>query len=171
MRFLTRLEPTESLPVLRMQSEQGIWELGMRQMMFGVRVSLMRTQDFWYTLDYCAADDEAFLLQLYVVISLALESFSEDVDPNVISRQFPRFQFKPIKYDRCWGELYFMAYGEHLPFIQCSQCERLNYQTEDSHCPCCNHKYEHSQGSSPERKGSESQGGDRCRTSDDCVHP
>lgn len=94
----------------RALSEQGKWEFGFRQMIFGVRVSLSRIGDCAYTLDYCAADDPGFALLLYATMLAILERYPEDVAPYQLERDFPSYEIKPINRDpQCWPRLQEMA--------------------------------------------------------------
>jgi hypothetical protein len=109
MRFLPA-EPNNVIHECRCVSEGGIWEFGFRQMMFGVRVSLSQTGDYFYTLDYCAADQKDFALLLFATVLIALEPYPEDVKPYQLQRDFPRFEIKPINRDPyCWKRLQEMA--------------------------------------------------------------
>lgn len=141
MKFPHKLEPDANLNLLRFGSEEGKWEMGIRRMMFGFRVSLNKVGEPWYTLDYCASDDQAFLFELLVMLTILLDRYPEDVTEQHLQKDFPRYEFKPIKYDSAWGKLYKMAHGVELPSIQCPVCERFNYEVEAKDCPSCHNTY------------------------------
>ena len=102
--------PNETLDVLRLVSENEVWELGYRQMLFGVRVSLSRIGDYWYTLDYCAGDNPEFALHLLLTVMQILKRYTEDVAGKQLERDFPKYDVKPIDRDpNCWKQLQEMA--------------------------------------------------------------
>lgn len=105
-----RVEPNQVIHQCRCLSEEEKWEIGFRQMLFGVRVSLSRIGDEFYTLDYCAADDVGFALLLFATILQILDRYPEDVTPQQLERDFPRYEIKPINRDpHCWPRLQQMA--------------------------------------------------------------
>jgi hypothetical protein len=101
--------PNDVIHYYRLLSTEGKWELGFRQMLFGVRVSLSRIGDCCYALDYCAADNPEFAAQLLTVVWLILTRYPEDVTPRQLQDAFPRFERKPINLDPCWPSLLEMA--------------------------------------------------------------
>lgn len=103
-------EPRQSDFFLRWESVGGKWELGLTQMMFGVRVRFGGVGKGWLTLDYCAGDDRDFQKELLRTVMLALVPFNEEVTERVIADAFPRYEIKPINRDpHCWVELQKMA--------------------------------------------------------------
>lgn len=109
MKF-TLSQPHTDMDIACWKSEQGKWEIGFRQMLFGVRVSLTRIGDEWYTLDYCAADQPGFAWLLLATVVKILERYPEDVNPNQLQRDFPGYEIKPINKDPyCWQRLQQMA--------------------------------------------------------------
>lgn len=102
-------DPTDDL-VVRLVSETGRWQVGVYPVLFGFRVRAGLTGTCWYALDYCAADNEIFLMQLLIAVVTILESYPEDVTEQQISADFPRYQIKPIDRDpTCWARLQEMA--------------------------------------------------------------
>jgi hypothetical protein len=102
-------EPNEVLQIFRLLSTEGKWELGFRQMLFGMRVSLSQIGDCYYTLDYCAADDPGFALTLLLTVMKILERYPENVTPRQLQNEFPRCDRKPMNLDPCWLKLQEMA--------------------------------------------------------------
>jgi hypothetical protein len=85
----------------RLVSENGIWEVGFRQMIFGVRVSAGRIDpDYeaatFYAIDYCAGRDRAFCLQLFATVVILLSALPESVSERQVMRLFPSYTVKPI---------------------------------------------------------------------------
>lgn len=87
-------------------SEGGGWKLGVRSVMFGVRVCLTKIPDCFYTLDYCAADQPEFALVLLATVSRILEQYPEDSSSVQLQRDFPDWEIRPINNDpNCWKKL------------------------------------------------------------------
>jgi hypothetical protein len=142
MKF-TLTTPNENFLLRRFVSEQGLWEFGLRAMMFGVRVSLSRVSDAWYTLDYCAGDDPGFVLILLATVAVILERYPETIAPSQLEREFPHYEYKPINRDKCWGKLQQMAGIDPEPSITCPVCGRTSYNSNDRlhrYCGIC-HQY------------------------------
>lgn len=106
----SRTNPTPDLPILRLTSEQGRWELGLRPMLYGVRVSLGVIGDGGFCVDYCAGANAVFALELLVTMVMILRQFPEDMPWHELARQFPKYDVKPIDRDpHCWPQLQAMA--------------------------------------------------------------
>ena len=101
-----RVEPDENYDCLKLQSEGGLWELGLRSMMYGVRVRLGRTGEFYVSLDYCAGADLAFQLDLLNAIHMILQEVPESVGDVTLEGMFPHYTIKPISLcPECWPTL------------------------------------------------------------------
>lgn len=112
MEFISA-HPNEVIDRLRWQSLDGAWEIGLRQMLFGVRVSLSRIGDEVYTLDYCAGVDLLFAATLLATICKILERYPESIAPEQLQRDFPGYTVRPIDRDPyCWSRLQAMAAQE-----------------------------------------------------------
>lgn len=101
--------PTEGMPH-RWTSENGVWELGLRPMLYGVRVSAGtieegKTEVMYYSIDYCAGSDQAFLLNLLAAVFMLLCALPEEVTGREVEKLFPTYERKPINLDPCWDEL------------------------------------------------------------------
>lgn len=109
-----RTLPAEGMPH-RWASENNIWEIGLRPMLYGVRVSVGRINPecgcaLVYTLDYCAGDDEDFLLNLLATLLILMTALPESILPQQLERLFPTYQIKPINKDPdCWKRLQQLA--------------------------------------------------------------
>jgi hypothetical protein len=103
-------QPTQGMPV-RWASENDVWEIGLRPMMYGTRVSVGKVEPKRgyaevYTLDYCAGSDQAFLLNLWATIVILMTALPESITPKKLRKLFPDYQVKPINKDpHCWEEL------------------------------------------------------------------
>jgi hypothetical protein len=89
---------------------QGGWRIGLRRMLYGVRVFVDRVGDDCYTIDYCAGDmfsEIGFVLQL---VLFALVPFEEDIGCGNLTQMFPFQNVKPIKNDlQCFNKLAALA--------------------------------------------------------------
>lgn len=142
MRFIQTV-PDQNFAIARWISEEGKWELGFRQMLFGIDVGLGTVGDDGCVLNYCAGNDQGFALILLATVAQILEHYPEDVRPYQLERDFPKYQFKPIYRDACWGKLQQMAGIEQSPSITCPECDRVSYNPNDilnRYCRSC-HQY------------------------------
>ena len=102
-------EPNINFPVLRMASET--WEMGVRSMLFGFRVSANPLGFNTYIIDYCGGDDPAFVLELFWVVYAILESLPEGVSHSDVSSLLPRTEIKPVKNDPSWPAIKQVAWA------------------------------------------------------------
>ena len=109
MKF-TKTEPDENFDILRCVSENNKWEIGMRRMLFGVRICGNPVGDCCYAFDYCAADDQIFAIELFATVVNILEKYPETTTARQLQDNFPRYEVKPINRDPyCWKRLQEMA--------------------------------------------------------------
>lgn len=116
MRFCAT-EQNEVIDVMRFLSEEGVWEFGIRRVIFGWRVALSQIGDCCYTLDYCAGGDFGFAMVLLATIAKILESYPESVRIRQIQDAFPRYERRPINLDPCWTKLHEMAWECEPPSL------------------------------------------------------
>ena len=98
-------EPNQNYPKARYESENGIWEVGLFPVLFGVRIRAGLRGAGWCTVDYCAGADYQIQTLLLAMIITMLEQLPEDIAEHKISEALPRFEIKPINNDPCWQEL------------------------------------------------------------------
>lgn len=96
------VEPNECY-VYRKESER--WELGIYRVIFGYRVRANIKDDMWCPVDYCAADNTSFLIQLFAVMEIIMSQLPEDTDASWLFRALPKYEKRPIFYDPCWDKL------------------------------------------------------------------
>lgn len=109
MRF-TPAEPDDHYQFGHLISKGGRWEMGIYPVLFGYRVRAGLIGSMCCSVDYCAANQTDFLLQLFVTVLSILESLPEDVTPGELERMLPRFRIKPINQDPdCWVNLQALA--------------------------------------------------------------
>jgi hypothetical protein len=102
----TQTEPDINYPVKRMLSENGVWEFGIRRMIFGYRVSAGVVGEESYSIDYCCADDLGWLIQVAAIVLAILESLPETTPSREAEKLFPRQWTKPMVNDpECWAGL------------------------------------------------------------------
>jgi hypothetical protein len=94
----------------RFVSENNVWEICLRPMLYGVRVGVGKINPdrgfaLSYELDYCAGADPAFLMNLFATIVILMSALPEDVTYSEIRELFPSYERKPINQDPCWDRL------------------------------------------------------------------
>ena len=102
---LIKAEITENFDVLRLVSENNIWEIGIREMMFGYRVCGNTIGDDCYEFDYCAGNDPAFIFQLFAVMCNIFSSLDENISLTKVRKLLPTYEVRPINNDPCWDKL------------------------------------------------------------------
>ena len=104
--LFTQQPPNEGYPILRMSSESDLWEMGIRPVLYGYRVSAGKTGTLFYSLDYCCGDSRQWILRVITVLEIALERIPETAQLSEVEKLFPRQQFKPMQQDPdCWKRL------------------------------------------------------------------
>jgi hypothetical protein len=94
----------------RWVSTGGQWELGMTQMLFGVRIRFGRVDSMCLELDYCAGADIEFQVELLKTVMTILIPVNEDVSNPELRDLFPTYEVKPINQDpTCWIRLQELA--------------------------------------------------------------
>lgn len=109
--IFSRAEPTPDGSGLysRYLSENGVWEVGFAQMLFGVRVRAGLADGCTFSVDYCAGPDRLFQAQLLAVVIRILEQYPENVSVRELENSLPTYQIRPINLDPCWQKLLDMA--------------------------------------------------------------
>lgn len=103
---------TENYPLLRLLSESGVWELGLVQVAFGVRVRFGLAADTCsYTSDYCAGADRNQIRLLLSVMTAILEDQPETISETQLRAMLPSYQIRPIFNDpTCFPALLELAH-------------------------------------------------------------
>ena len=109
-----RVEANEAVDVIRHLSTNSLWEFGIRRVLYGYRVCLIKVGGSSYSFDYCASSKELFLPMLFITLKIYLEKISEDVREVELESRMPQWEIRPIIYDRCWEELQMMAFEKVL---------------------------------------------------------
>lgn len=92
------------------ESENDVWLLGIKEVMFGHRVIAFREGSCGPTVDYCAADQPVFLVQLLAVIKKIFEGVPEEITERDLAVLLPGWQVRPINRDpHCWDRLQALA--------------------------------------------------------------
>jgi hypothetical protein len=139
MQFPHTMPKNENFDVLRSHSQNHVWELGIRRVMFGFRVCLSRVGDSWYEIDYCCGDDPVLLAVTWSMVSKILESIPEEATGKEVFKTFPYGEFKPIDRDPILAYLQKKAGIEPSPFVICSNCRRATYLNDEEKF-CCGKK-------------------------------
>lgn len=96
----------------RWLSESGVWEVGLAEMMFGVRVQVARVGAIGPTLNYCAGPSPDAIWSLCYTVLLALEAFPETIGEAELRAAFPDYTVKPVLFcPLCWPRLQEMAHA------------------------------------------------------------
>lgn len=101
---------TENFDMVRYVSKGGVWEVGLKQMLFGVRVRLGRVGDMGADLDYCAGADPEMQQTLLRTVMLIVLPVPETASVEELTAPFPRCRRKPVFLDPCWPMLQDLAY-------------------------------------------------------------
>ena len=88
-----------------MISENGIWEIGIHPVLFGFRVRAGRVGEMEVAMDYCAADQHEFLMELYAMAIILLQTYPEETSTAELRADLPGYEVRPINRDPCWENL------------------------------------------------------------------
>lgn len=91
------------------ESENGIWRIGIKPVIFGTRVIAYRNDAVGPCVDYCAGSDRAFLANLFAVMYAIFSSLPEITTEREMMQLMPPYKVRPIDKDPCWEELQRMA--------------------------------------------------------------
>lgn len=105
MKFPHKTPPDINFDVLRLESENHVWEIGVRRVLYGYRVCMNRIDADCYLIDYCCGSDSALLLQTLAMVAKILEDIPEDATDKYISSISPYNQVKPVNKDSVWSYL------------------------------------------------------------------
>ncbi|MGG6267071.1 hypothetical protein ACQ4M3_12970 [Leptolyngbya sp. AN03gr2] len=124
MRF-NKAQPTVDLH-LRWTSETEQWQVGLKPMLFGVRVRAGRTCNACFDIAYCAGKSVAFQQALLIVVVIILESFPESIGSSEIAQIMPEYRRKPISEDPCWQKLQDLALAINQQELQLQDFSGFN---------------------------------------------
>ena len=97
-------------PIVKFVSINHEWEMGVRPVIYGVRVSGNRTRSDTYCFDYCAGNNYDFAMQLFRTMQAILMALPESITERELERMLPTFAVRPIDRDpTCWQELQRLA--------------------------------------------------------------
>lgn len=94
---------------------KGIWKIGVKPVMFGVRAIAWRDGSFGPSVDYCSGDNEVFLIELLFTIKKILSKYPETITEIEVEEMMPMWQRRPIDKDPCWDILKEMAFSSPYP--------------------------------------------------------
>ena len=103
MNFM-KAEDTENYMERRV-SENGVWEFGIRPVLFGYRVAFGPNNTCFYSYDYCCADKPDLLKATHHALLRILESFPEEATEHEILAELPEWNRRPIDQDDCFENL------------------------------------------------------------------
>lgn len=86
-------------------SENRIWYVGIKPVIFGYRVVAWRKDSIGCSVDYCAGGDTAFLVKLVQAVLVLFQHFPESVSELEVADFMPSYKTRPINTDPCWGKI------------------------------------------------------------------
>ncbi len=121
-------ETDKNFPIVKYISTNNKWELGIKPMMFGVRVCGSPNGQHGYTFEYCAGNNPVFAITLIQTMLAIFEALPEDISEKEVRRILPTYSVKPIDRDpTCWKALKQLAID--LNRINCSSIRSSDIQT------------------------------------------
>jgi hypothetical protein len=90
-------------------SENDVWSFGIWPVIHGFRVRACMVGAEAVLIDYCAADQLVFLMELLLTVRQILEQLPEDLTESEFERIMPSWQRRPINFDPCWPQLQALA--------------------------------------------------------------
>lgn len=109
--FWHEAETNENFPIRRFVSTPSArWEIGLRPVLFGVRVSMSLNGSEGIELDYCCGQDQdEWFLYLGMICGLCIY-LPEDIEPSQLRRLFPHQTIRPLSKDkRCQSALFSLS--------------------------------------------------------------
>lgn len=105
MKF-TETNPNKSYDVMRYVSENGVWEMGVRSVLYGKRISANPVGWGGYEVDYCAGPVPEHVYEIRDLVRDILEAYPESLEPYTIRQLWPKWERRPIHKDEtCVPEL------------------------------------------------------------------
>lgn len=85
----------QNFDIHRAVSENQQWQIGLRSMIFGVRVCGNRVGSNVFVFDYCAGADRYFVVTLLAIMKDILSSLPESISERELERILPKEGIKP----------------------------------------------------------------------------
>ncbi len=104
------LSPTdidEKFPIVKYTSTNNQWEIGIRPMLYGVRVCGGRRGHGGlgclngYAFEYCAGNNPVFAIDLMQIMLIIFAVLPEEITEREARRLLPSYSVKPIDRDPC----------------------------------------------------------------------
>jgi len=101
---IREVEVNENYPIRRFQSEGGLWEWGIRPMLFGFRVTIGQCESpvlgvATIEADYCCGPELTSAMLWLGFISAILHQLPEEITAPELNRLFPKQRIKPLYED------------------------------------------------------------------------
>jgi hypothetical protein len=92
--------PTESYSMLRLESAEGQWEMGIYPTLYGTRVACGRIGSQLYLKGgYCCGTDSLLLMEVTVAIASILSTYPESATTHEVESYLPQWNLRPINLD------------------------------------------------------------------------
>lgn len=93
-------EKTLNYPMLRLISENDVWEMGLYPVIYGVRVSCNRIGSGTYLKGgYCCGRSPLLVMEVCLAIALILSTFDESAEEWKVDLVLPQWNLRPINRD------------------------------------------------------------------------
>jgi hypothetical protein len=97
---LHHTEPNSAYSILRIASENNIWEMGIYPTLYGNRVSCGKVGSNTYLKGgYCCGMDGLLLMEVTLNVALILGSFPESATMTEVNAALPNWILRPINLD------------------------------------------------------------------------
>jgi hypothetical protein len=92
--------PTESYPMLRLESTEGQWEMGIYPTLYGTRVACGRIDSRLYLKGgYCCGTDSLLLMEVTGAIASILSTYPDSATTHEVESYLPQWNLRPINLD------------------------------------------------------------------------
>jgi hypothetical protein len=123
-------EADENYQIARWVSENNVWEIGLNPVIFGIRVVGGRVGSGCYSINYCAANDKMFALQVLVTVFRIMVLLPESTTARELEDLLPKYDVKPINLDPCWENLQELA-AKLEETNTCSDADKVFVSTQE----------------------------------------
>jgi hypothetical protein len=96
-------------PYHLLSSEDGLWHIAIKPVIFGSRVIAWRQDSAGPCVDYCAGDNPAFLFELLDAVTRIFQRMPDGISERQVTALMPRYERRPIDQDPCWPALQALA--------------------------------------------------------------
>lgn len=96
---LISVPPNENYVRVHHISQNKIWEMGFRDMIFGTRVAIGKFGVPLYSYDICAGPEIYHQYKIYTMVYNILEMLPEEINEKDLVNTFPIYKIRPVVND------------------------------------------------------------------------